>query len=670
MAEPSPPPQAGDLPNLLVPKTEPGTDPPPGDIRNADPEVPDETTVARGEEVWSKEHPPIIFGMLDPPETLRKIKNQTASMLHNVNHRKVEGSDGLPLRDLPNLPRYISSKNEPIEMEFFFRSDPRVGYNDVRGRQAEWRAYDKKKYKTMRGKQGKGNPLRRPNNGINNARRRAVRGPLLMRDWSVKHEGRGSKVFIRLLDALTQEQIDHNTTWVVTEAGIHPPTNEQLVFPHLTFLSNSYPHKPTKETQRSLDLLARIRNLAAQRGLSHWEELPRTELPSSWFKTTVRRKATKKQESDDDDEEDSSSSDSEVEPRRKKTKRTSGIKKEGSGDHRGMQLLGNTLGQQGRSSMPSNGYGAYYPGPMVGQQRPHNSFGSTAATTTGNGLQWSPADGQLVRELNQVSPEQFRDIMHAAQATRARNCQTTEEMLQINFVRNLRAADFVLMTRLRCLSNDKWNTILSNSNQGTPSGTITANGQVQTMGQHAPQIGPQNGSQIGPQTVPRNEAQNGSQSRPQNSARDRTITTRTRGATQRGSQPEPNPTGTIGTQQAQPLGLNTMGHANVAYAGGLGDTPYYSSMSFGGAGMPMPVYPHLRSNAPVTATLPTQSPLPIRTSSAHSRTHANAQADNSPDASENGGDDGFVHVDSADVDADGVTDPDVSPRSRVHNGGY
>ena len=319
--------------------------------------------------------------------------------------------------------------------------------------------------------------------------------------------------------------------------------------------------------------------------------------------------------------------------------------------------------------MPSNGYGAYYPGSMPGQHRAHNSFGGAAATTTAGGPKWHPSDAQLVRELNQVSPEQFREIMHAAQVTRARACRTTEEMLQIDFVRNLRAPDFVLMTRLRCLADDKWHTILSNANQATPTAPVTGN-QVQTMGQNAAQVGLQNGPQSGPQNVARNEAQNGSQSRSQNNAQDRTSTTRTRATMQRGSHPEPNPTGTMGpAQQAQHLGLNTMSHANVAYAGGLGEATYYSSMNFG-AGMPMPAYPHLRSNAPLNASLPTQHPLPIRTGSGHSRTQPPTQADNSPDASENGGDEGYVHVDGTDIDADGITDPDVSPRSRIHNGGY
>ena len=200
MEDESPPTVTGDNPNQVLPKVEPSPSVPLGTLRALDGDVPDETTAARGEEVWSKEHPPVIFGMLDPPDTLRSIKHQTPGNIYNDNRRKVEGTDGAPLRDLPNLPRYISSKNEPVEMEFFFRADPRLGYNDIRSRQQEWRAYNNKKYKTSKAKKG-GNPLRRPNNGINNARRRAVRGPLVMRDWSVKHEGK-VKVYSALLDML------------------------------------------------------------------------------------------------------------------------------------------------------------------------------------------------------------------------------------------------------------------------------------------------------------------------------------------------------------------------------------------------------------------------------------------------------------------------------------
>ena len=728
---------AGDFSRLMVPKIEPGTDLPAGHLRDADPDVPDETSAARGEEVWSKEHPPIIFGMLDPPETLRMIKGQTALMLHNENRRKVEGSDGMPLRDLPNLPRYISSKNEPIEMEFFFRSDPRVGYNDIRGRQAEWRAYDTKRYKTMKGKKG-GNPLRRPNNGINNARRRAVRGPLKMRDWSTKHEGRGSKVFVRLLDTLTQEQIDHNTTWVVTERGIHPPTNPQLIFPHLAFLSKDYPHTPTAETQRSLDLLHKIRGEAAERGLSHWEDLPRTDLPSSWFKApTVRRKVTKKdEESDEEEEDDSSESDSEVETRpKKKTKRTSGIKKENDGNQRARaQTRGNAVVQQGRSRLPLNGYGAYYAGSMPGQYgtpAPYDNAIAPNGRPQPLNLNWERNDETLIPELNELPPQQFHRILLAAQIARSRELGTFEEMFQVDTIRNLLAPEFVYMHRLCVLSDQRWNVILLGAYQpGTPGGALLnrqmqagARRRIQGVAHNGPQTEPQNGPQAETQTATQNGGQNGPQNGPQpathsggqnstqsrgqsgtqngarNGARNGAQnghTIRAHGATQRGRQANPSTATTMtqatthqqmyqtgqmnmGTPQAQPLGRPRLNRhvQEAAYASNHG------SPTFHGMAVPstpqhayqemipnppvtMPNIPVTTSNPPMNGSSTRRPSLPIRGSALRRRNRANTQVDDSPEASEDGEDDGYVNVDGnegSDADADGITDPDVSPRT-------
>ena len=254
-------------------------------------DIPDETSSSRGENRWSREFPPVLFGMLDPPPEVRRLKNEVAEIVHDENYREVLGSDALTLRDLPNLPRFISSDCDPFEMEYYFRSDPRVGYNDIRARQASWRSYSDPAKSPESDASSDNRPLHGPNNSINNARRRLVRGPLRMRDWSVKHEGRGAHILVSLLDSLTQTQIDHNTTWDVTEKGIAPPTNPNFIFPHLAFLPVpfEYPYKPLPETQKALDLLHSLRNLAVQRGLNHWSELPKQDLPPHWFRTRKTR---------------------------------------------------------------------------------------------------------------------------------------------------------------------------------------------------------------------------------------------------------------------------------------------------------------------------------------------------------------------------------------------
>ncbi|KAI4148231.1 MAG: hypothetical protein LQ340_005172 [Diploschistes diacapsis] len=357
-------------------------------LRNVDHEIPDETTLARGEDAWTKERPPVMFGMLDPPETIRKVKGQTAALVLDENRRRVEGSEGLTVRDLPNLPRYISSDSQPMEMEFFFRADPRCGYNDIRARQCEWRAYNNP---PRRGppEEMKGNPLRRPNNSINNARRRMVRGPLVMRDWSVKHEGRGSKIFITLLDKLTQLQIDHNTTWVVTPDGIHPPTNKELVFPHFAFLSNGFPHKPSPETQKALILLAKIRRMARDKGLDHWSQLQRDVLPASWFKKRPRDKLN-----GDEDTNDESKVDIPLPPKKKRVKRESSIEAKIAKDVR-----------------------AYVSTPPV-DQAARNDRGASHAGEDGNDPDFSDEEIGIIRAFNLIPLPRFDQLLRVAAMAR------------------------------------------------------------------------------------------------------------------------------------------------------------------------------------------------------------------------------------------------------------
>ena len=389
--------------------------------------VPDETSYQIGEQIWDREHPPVMFGMLDPPQNVRELKNFQPGWVLGPDGRKVKGSDGQPLRDLPILPRFIGSENEPMELEYYFRVDPRVGYGDIRARQAKWKGHDEK---ATPGGRGRNNPLRRPNNSINNARRRMVREPLNMRDWSIKHEGRGSKILIVLLDNLTLEQIQHNTTWVITQDGIHPPTNPFHLFPHFAFLDDGkFPHKPSPEVQRGLDILERVRQLAVEHGLPSWKDLPRNLLPDSWYKPKRLGKGRQSLVDEDDDEDadgDTDVSEGSKRPQKKRAiERTPSISStRGSGSQPGgpsyrriaprptsdnSSQTQNHPQTQPRSSLRL---------PPISTVRPRVPNALGAASIGPGGLYWFPEEVQLIRDLRVVAANALHQIMEAARSWR------------------------------------------------------------------------------------------------------------------------------------------------------------------------------------------------------------------------------------------------------------
>ena len=250
-----------------------------------DPENPEDICVfTQGEDDWNVEKPPAVLGMLDPPPERANLLKKAVATLRGANGRELRHkATGFPIRNLPYLPRFLSSDVSELVVEVMMRKDPRVTYSDLRSRQPCW--MEKQTSNEI--------------NALNNRRNRRVRQPLNVRCWSGKYGDRPTKTLVELLDSLTQEQIDCNTTWVVTPNGIHPPNNPNHTLPKSAFKSPK--HKMSEETVRGLEQLGKLRARASELGVKHFSNLARKDLPSTW---SMRQQGKRKRkETDDDDEE-------------------------------------------------------------------------------------------------------------------------------------------------------------------------------------------------------------------------------------------------------------------------------------------------------------------------------------------------------------------------------
>jgi hypothetical protein len=246
-----------------------------------DPQNPyNQTTQLHSEALWSESNHPNILGQLDPHPDRVLLKDEKVPYLEE-DGKVVHDSKNKPIRDFPFLPRYLSSDLELFRFEAYRRMDPRLKYRDLWARM----------------------PSTTPELHGNSLRVRALRMDLTrkVRDrnngrcWDAKGHKlpRGN---LELVEKLTQEQIEHNTTWIVTSEGIRQPgqspTSNPL--PRNYFLApGEVSHTLGPELQNARNELRRLQRIAEQKGRNSWEEVPEDH-PYQW--TMRRRKVVRARE--------------------------------------------------------------------------------------------------------------------------------------------------------------------------------------------------------------------------------------------------------------------------------------------------------------------------------------------------------------------------------------
>jgi hypothetical protein len=231
-------------------------------------------TFELGEETWSMACPPLIVGMLDPPPDRRHARARASEILNLRDPRTgqlLKGTWGKPIRDII-LPSHLPDNLSTIHWEAYHRMNPSIGYSDFRNRQWEH----------VIPEAGGIRSSRQSNNAVNNKRTRDVRVHFHALDWSLKHkskENRIPKSSVEAIDCLTDQQIDHNTSWTISQYGIHPPNNPMLLFPFGTFLHDrKFPHEPSPFLANTLAKRDELRQFARQHGYARWQDLPKNQL--------------------------------------------------------------------------------------------------------------------------------------------------------------------------------------------------------------------------------------------------------------------------------------------------------------------------------------------------------------------------------------------------------
>ncbi|MCJ1434564.1 hypothetical protein MMC27_003933 [Xylographa pallens] len=237
----------------------------------------DITTPILREVRWSANTPPHILGRLDPPAEWYNEK--VVTYMQDAAGNVVLDGSGNPIREfgIP-MPRYLSSKLHKLEawrLEAYFRSSKAFTYRDMWARQPSWVQP----------------PTTRGTNVIGNMLGRRGRDPFNARCWSLKHSKKPSKAAVKLMEQLTQAQLDHNTTWVVTRAGIHPPKLPSFLIPLDSFTEEGFPHTPSTEVQTALTESRRLMQLARTNGKTSWHELESIHLPLRWISSKSHKVA-------------------------------------------------------------------------------------------------------------------------------------------------------------------------------------------------------------------------------------------------------------------------------------------------------------------------------------------------------------------------------------------
>jgi hypothetical protein len=237
-----------------------------------DPQNPrNETSKLESEALWSNTHHPNILGQLDPYQDRALLKNLKVPDLME-NGEVVNDSENKPIKDFPFLPRYLSSNMELFRYEAYFRMDPRLTYRDLWARMPSTaREFDLPKVRAI---------------GMEITRKVRQRNNALC--WDRK----GHKLprrNVELVDSLSQEQIELNTTWIVSSDGIRQPGQSPTLppLPRNYFLApGEIVHKMSVPLQNARKELRRLQKIAQRKGRDNWEDVPEDH-PYQWI---IRRR--------------------------------------------------------------------------------------------------------------------------------------------------------------------------------------------------------------------------------------------------------------------------------------------------------------------------------------------------------------------------------------------
>ena len=227
----------------------------------------DQTSPHPNQNNWSALTPPIVLGKLDPPDEYYGVRDY--DQLKDAAGNVYIDRKGVALRDIPFLPRFISSKVEGWRLEAWFKTSTDLCYNDIWQRQPTWVPELNQKI----------------NNVANMARLRLGRKPYNGRCWSNNYRNRPGKDLVKTVERLTPQQIRYNTTWIITPQGVHPPNNPGHLVPLDSFMNpGEQPgqHVASHAVQDAIALRGELSAKAAQKGLNRWDELPIEDMPHDW----------------------------------------------------------------------------------------------------------------------------------------------------------------------------------------------------------------------------------------------------------------------------------------------------------------------------------------------------------------------------------------------------
>jgi hypothetical protein len=367
-------------------------------------------------------------------------------------HGFINGPDGLPIKGpngrsiikFPVLPRYISTAAEGWCYEAWDRMDRGIEDSDYvtrmnteefkliqainkaqltgsRKKAAETKA--KKAGKTQKGRRQPAQSAEKKKserglmqknfiNGINMRRTRAFRLPFGVFAWD-KRSGKGdpSMKECQAVSGLSEESISHNTSLEVTPQGLQRVriegrygelrtkiNLEGQFWPHDKFLTDGKLHTPTPRLRECRKIALDLNEKLKQYNKKEWKDLPREELPASWFAKADKAKerlANKRKAEEDLD--DAAEASHDVQGRKKAAIR-------GSKKAHAHESVGNSSGELGSSTYDG------YLGPMqpyqmqprtLGHYDEHQqhypdptALGEQSYTTSGYDIENMPANWQ------------------------------------------------------------------------------------------------------------------------------------------------------------------------------------------------------------------------------------------------------------------------------------
>ncbi|MCJ1249344.1 hypothetical protein MMC30_006567 [Trapelia coarctata] len=213
---------------------------------------------------WSWTLLPAVIGQLEPLAAFHALRGLYVPILME-NGVAARDAAGKPIRDFPFLPQYLSNNLESFRMEAYFRSDPRLQYQDLWARMPTPTPQFCKVDVTR----------------ISQRRHRQVRLPNNCMSWM---KGPGSpRVMVEVVENLSSLQLAHNTTWTVTAAGILRPGTTTPVLPLTTFLEpGTTTYTPSAEMTQAVSDLLHLQQLAREHGVNDWKQLPAAMTPAEW----------------------------------------------------------------------------------------------------------------------------------------------------------------------------------------------------------------------------------------------------------------------------------------------------------------------------------------------------------------------------------------------------